>query len=248
MSITTVLVFIVARRHWRWGRVRTFLTLGLLLTIDLAFFAANLPKFIAGGWLPLTIAALVFTLMSTWKRGRTLLLERLRREDLPLSDFVLRIEAEGLPTVPGTAVYLAAHTDQVPHALLHSLKHFQCLHEQIVILHVTVLNEPFVSLEQQMVIESINARFSQARLCLGFMDTPNVIDAMQGCRNRGLSCDPERTTFILGRETLLSTPGAPMALWRQKLYIALLRNARDRADYFALPPNRVVELGARTSL
>jgi KUP system potassium uptake protein len=124
MSITTLLVFVIARRRWRWGWPRTMLALGPLLVVDLTFFAANLPKFSSGGWFPLAVAALIFILMSTWKRGRALLLERLGRDSISLADFVPRIEAEGLPTVAGTAVYLTAQPDQVPLALLHSLKHF----------------------------------------------------------------------------------------------------------------------------
>ncbi len=248
MSITTVLVFVVARQRWRWGRLRTALVLGLLLTVDLAFFMANLPKFLAGGWFPLTVALLLFILMSTWKRGRVLLLERLNEDSLSLADFVARVEAEGLPTLPGTAVYLSAHPGQVPRALLHSLKHFPCLHARVVILHVAMLNEPSVPLEERTRIASISPRFHQARIDFGFMDTPNVTDAMALCQDQGIPCDPAHTTFFLGRESLLPTPGTAMALWRQRLYIWLLRNARSRADYFGLPPNRVVELGVQIQL
>ncbi len=248
MGITTVLVFVVARRRWRWGRAHTWLVLGSLLTIDLAFFAANLPKFSAGGWFPLTVAALIFTLMTTWKRGRTLLLERLNQSSLSLVDFVPQIEMDGLPTVVGTAVYLTAHPNQVPSALLHSLKHFKCLHERVVILHVRILNEPHVLPNRRIQIRHINSRFQQACLELGFMDTPNLTAAMVLCRDQGISCEIENTTFFLGRETLLPTLGTAMALWRQRLYIWLLRNARSRADYFGLPPNRVVELGVQIHL
>ena len=244
MAITTTLVFVVARRRWRWGLARTLLVLGFFWAIDLAFFAANLPKIDAGGWLPLVFAGVVFTLMSTWKRGRRLLIERLGRDSLPLSMLVPQMEAEALPTVSGTAVYLSARPGQVPHSLLHSLKHFKCLHERVIILHVAVSSKPHVAPDKRVHIEPINARFYQARMDIGFMDTPNVVDAMRTCWHKGILCDPETTTFFLGRETLVPNPSAPLAVWRQQLFAALMRNASRQAAYLALPPNRVVELGA----
>ncbi len=248
MTITTILVFVVARRRWRWGRTRTLLVLGALLTIDLAFFSANLIKIGSGGWFPLTVAALFFLLMSTWKRGRELLLDRLSRDSVSLVEFVPLIEAEGLPTVPGTAVYLAAHPDQVPRALLHSLKHFKCLHEHVVIMHVAVLSEPSVPLEKRIRMAPISRGFQQARLELGFMDEPNVNETIDLCRKKGIPCDAENTTFVLDRETLLPNKTSPMALWRQNLFIAMSLNASSRATYFGLPPGRVVELGAQVYL
>ena len=248
MGITTILVFVVARRRWQWGRVPTLLVLGPLLVIDLTFFAANLPKFGAGGWFPLVVAAVIFTLMSTWRRGRDLFLARLGQDSVALADFVPRIEAKGLPIVPGTAVYLTAAPDQAPRALVHSLEHFHCLHQRIVILHVAVLNEPAVPVEQRIQVQSIDSRFQKARLNLGFMDKPNITDTIALCKDRGLRCDADTTTFFLGRETLLPTQGAPMALWRQHLFISLSRMASSRAAYFNLPTNRVVELGVQLKL
>ncbi|PQJ96520.1 potassium transporter Kup [Chromatium okenii] len=248
MSITTVLVFVVARRRWRWGSVRTFTVLGLFLAIDLAFFAANLPKLSEGGWFPLVFAALVFVLMSTWKRGRALILERLTHNSLPLAEFMAQIEAANIPTVSGTAVYLSARSRQVPHALLHSLKHFKCLHERVVILHLAVLSKPYIAADKRMRIDSISPRFYQAHMEFGFMDTLNVAEATHLCQNQDVNCDPANTTFFLGRETLVPTQGAAMAIWRQKLFIALFRNASSPTAYFGLPPNRVVELGAQVQL
>jgi KUP system potassium uptake protein len=248
MSITTLLVFVIARRRWRWGRLRTFLVLGFFLAIDLAFFMANLPKLNEGGWFPLAFAALVFVLMSTWKRGRALILERLTRDSLPLADFVTQIEADDIPTVSGTAVYLSARPGEVPHSLLHSLKHFRCLHERVVILHLSVLSKPYVAMSKRIRIEPLSSRFYQARMDFGFMDRLNVADAIHLCQDKGVPCDPASTTFFLGRETLVPTKGAPMAIWRQKLFIGLFRNASSPTAYFGLPPGRVVELGAQVNL
>jgi KUP system potassium uptake protein len=186
--------------------------------------------------------------MSTWKRGRTLVFDRLTRDSLPLAEFVSHIESDSIPTVSGTAVYLSARPGQVPHSLLHSLKHFKCLHERVIILHVAIQNEPSVALDKRMRIEPVSTRFHQARMNFGFMDTPDLTAALQLCQNSSIPCDLENTTFFLGRETLMPTKGAPMALWRQKLFVGLFRNASSPSAYFGLPPNRVVELGAQVQL
>uniref|UniRef100_UPI0025CDD9F0 potassium transporter Kup n=1 Tax=uncultured Thiodictyon sp. TaxID=1846217 RepID=UPI0025CDD9F0 len=248
MSITTALVFVVARRRWRWGLTRTFVVLGLFLAIDLAFFGANLPKLGDGGWLPLSFAALLFIPMSTWKRGRTLLIARLTKDSLPLTLFVPLIEGEGIPTVAGTAVYLSGRPGQVPHALLHVLKHFKCLHDRVIVLHIAVSSKPHVARNKRVRIAPINARFYQARMDIGFMDAPDITDAMRQCQRRNIPCDLENTTFFLGRETLVPTKGAAMAIWRQKLFAGLFRNAISPGAYLGLPPNRVVELGAQVNL
>jgi KUP system potassium uptake protein len=248
MSITTALVFVVARRRWRWGRTRTVVVLGLFLAIDLAFFGANLPKLSDGGWLPLSFAALLFIPMSTWKRGRTLLIARLTKDSMPLTLFVPLIEGEGIPTVTGTAVYLSGRPGQVPHSLLHVLKHFKCLHERVIVLHIAVSSTPHVARNKRVRIVPINARFYQARMDIGFMDAPDISDAMRQCQRLKIPCDLENTTFFLGRETLVPTKGAAMAIWRQKLFVGLFRNAASPGAYLGLPPNRVVELGAQVNL
>ncbi len=248
MSITTLLVFVVARRRWRWGATRTYLVLGALLAIDLAFFAANLPKIGHGGWFPLVFALVVFLFMSTWQRGRSLLMAQLTADSLPLVDFMRSIEGSGIPRVSGTAVYLSARPGQIPHSLLHSLKHFKCLHEQVVILRVAFLSEPHVPAHRRVRIERVNPWFYQVRVDFGFMDTPELADVIDLCHAGGIPCDLGNTTFFLGRETLIPSKGAAMAIWRQKLFAGLFRNAGSPAAYFDLPVNRVVELGALVKL
>jgi KUP system potassium uptake protein len=248
MSITTVLAFVVARRRWRWGTVQTTSVLGVFLVIDLAFFGANLPKLGDGGWLPLVIAGLVFLPISTWRRGRALLIERLTQDNLPLEVFASLIETEDIPTVSGTAVFLSARPGQAPHSLLHSLKHYKCLHERIIVLHVAVSNQPYVARDKQVRIQAVNARFYQSRMEVGFMETPNVTQVMAAWKRKGIPCELEDTTFFLGRETLVISRSAPMAAWRQKLFAGMFRNASNPAAYFGLPPNRVVELGAQVTL
>ncbi|WP_295450630.1 potassium transporter Kup [uncultured Thiodictyon sp.] len=248
MSITTVLAFVVARRRWRWGLVRSSLVLGLFLVIDLAFFGANLSKLSDGGWLPLLIGGLIFIPVSTWRRGRALLIERLTKDKLPLADFVPLIEADNIPTVSGTAVFLSARPGLVPHSLLHSLKHYKCLHERVIVLHVAVVSQPYVAAEKQVRLSPINGRFYQSRMEIGFMDTPRVTDVLDAWASQGLPGEPASTTFFLGRETLIPSKRVPMARWRQRLFIRLFRNARNPASYFGLPPNQVVELGAQINL
>lgn len=248
MSITTILAFVVARRRWRWNLTQTLLVLGIFLVIDLAFFGANLFKFRDGGWLPLVIAGLLFIPVSTWRRGRALMIERKTQDNMSLQSFVPLIEAEDIPTMSGTAVYLAARRGLVPHSLLHCLKHFKGLHERVIIMNVVVASQPYVPQDKRVRIEAINARFYQSRMEIGFMDTPNITDALAVWQSAGIACELETTTFFLGRETLVPTRGAPMATWRQKLFVALFRNSSNPAAYFGLPPNRVVELGALVNL
>ena len=248
MSITTVLAFVVARRRWRWGWTQTFVVLGVFLVIDLSFFTANLPKFADGGWLPLVIAGLLFIPVTTWRRGRALLMDRLTRDKLLLAEFVPLIEGERIPTVAGTAIFLTARPSQVPNSLLHSLKHYKCLHERVIVLNVTVASQPYVPREKRVRVQPLSARFHLARMDIGFMDTPDIMDALCACQAHGIPCDLETTTFFLGRETLVPRRGAPMALWRQRFFMRLYRNAADPAAYFRLPPNRVVELGAQVNL
>ena len=248
MSITTVLAFVVARRRWRWSPARTYLVLGVFLVIDLAFFGANLPKISDGGWLPLVIGALVFIPMSTWRRGRALVMERQARDNMPLEVFVPLIEGEGIPTVSGTAVFLTARLNQTPHSLLHSLKHYKCLHQRVIILNVAVSSQPYIAPEKRVRVRQVNARFYQSRMEIGFMDRPNVTDVIAAWQTAQIPCDPQTMTFFLGRETLVPSRGVPMARWRQKMFIGMFRNASNPAGYFGLPPNRVVELGALVNL
>ncbi|MCU0766381.1 MAG: potassium transporter Kup [Gammaproteobacteria bacterium] len=248
MGITTVLVYQVARRQWGWSRMLAVPVLGGLLLMDGAFFAANLAKIGAGGWFPLAFGAVVFTLMATWRRGRELVSARRDGGGTPLEAFVADLSTAELPTVRGTAVYLTPRPEQVPHPLLHSIKHYKCLHEQVVILGIGFADTPFVPTGRRLQIEPLGGRFYRVRALFGFMDRPNLTRTLHTCAVRGIVCDPTDTTFILGRETLIPNRQSPMAYWRQKLFIAMTRNAAGPGSYFGLPPNRVVELGAQLEL
>jgi len=248
MIITTLLVYVVARRVWGWGRLRSALILGAFLAVDLSFFGANLTKIADGGWFPLAFAGVLFLLMTTWKQGRALLKARRDRDAMPLNAFVQSMSGAGVPTISGTAVFLTPHPDQVPHSLLHSLKHYKSLHERVVILNVNFTDEPFVPDEQRVKVAHLGERYHRVEVFFGFMDRPDLTGALHRCMDVGMPCDLENTTFFLGRETMIPRKKSDMAWWREKLFIAMSRNAGTVADYFGLPPNRVVELGAQVVL
>ena len=248
MVITTILAFIVVRHLWKWHWLAGALVLGSFMAVDLAFFGANIVKIHDGGWFPLLFGGLVFLLMTTWKRGRRLLHERLRAEAMPLDAFVRNIAGSSIQRIPGTAVFMTQNPDAVPHALVHSLKHYKALHERIVLLTVTTMDEPSVPDHRRLEIEAVTDSLYKVRVCYGFMDKPDLPQALALCRLPELSFEMMETSFFLGRETVIPQVGSEMALWREKLFAAMFRNAGSAAAYFRLPPNRVVELGAQVVL
>ena len=247
MAITTVLAFVVARRMWHWNLPACAALFGAFLVVDVGFFSANVVKIVEGGWFPLAFGLGVFVLMSTWKRGRELLHQRIAADSIPLPDFV-QSASFGCMTVPGTAVFMTANPDVVPHALLHSLKHYKSLHERVVLLTAVTLDVPHVPPAQHVTVESINAQIHKVKVFFGFMDEPDLPEVLEWCAEQGLRLDMMDTSFFLGRETLVPTVGADMALWREKVFVAMYRNAGTVANYFNLPPNRVVELGSQVAL
>jgi KUP system potassium uptake protein len=248
MIITTILAYVVARTQWGWNRAKAGIVFGIFLLVDVAYFSANLVKIEDGGWFPLALGACIFLLMTTWKRGRKLLQSRLASEALPLDAFVKDTSDTGIPDIPGTAVFMTPNPSFVPHALLHSMKHYKCLHERIVILTVDSFDIPHVPAAQRVMVERLNKRFVLVRVFFGFMDEPNLPEALEWCAEQGLTLDMMDTSFFLGRETLIPQLNSEMALWREKLFIAMFRNAGSAAAYFRLPPNRVVELGTQIVL
>ena len=247
MAITTVLAYVVARRVWHWSLPASLLLFGTFVLIDIGFFTANAVKIVDGGWFPLAFGLAVFALMATWKRGRELLHRRIASDSIPLTDLARSIALQ-CTAIPGTAVFMTANPDVVPHALLHSIKHYKSLHERVVLLTITTLDVPHVEAAQRVAVESINAQFHKVRGIFGFMDEPDVPALLESCSEHGLPFDPMDTSFFLGRESLIPTIGAEMALWREKLFVAMHRNAGSMARYLNLPPNRVVELGSQVTL
>lgn len=248
MVITTLFAFIVVRTLWRWHWLAGVLMLSVFLAVDLAYFSANIIKIHDGGWFPLTFAFGVLLLMTTWRRGRQLLNLRLQSDEMPLEDFVSNIAASKPQSIPGAAVFLTQNLDTVPHALLHSLKHYKALHERIVIANIVATDEPHVVKDSNVIVEPIDSRFFKVRVFYGFMDEPDLPAALALCAPHGLALDMMDTSYFLGRETPIPKAGPGLSLWRKKLFVAMFLNAGSAAAYFNLPPNRVVELGTQVVL
>jgi KUP system potassium uptake protein len=246
MAVTSALFYLVARYRWRWPTWQAGGLTALFLLADLAFLGANLPKIGAGGWVPLAIAAAVYALLSTWKRGTELMRDLLVRASVPFAPFLERLARRPPPRVPGTAVFLSATPEGVPPVLLHHLEHNKALHEHLVILTVVTVDEPAVPEEDRMGTETLAERLHRVRARYGFMETPDAPAVVERCCGLGIAGAPEDTSYYVGRTRLLPDGPAPMAKWRKLLFGFLARNARSATEYFNIPPDRVVELGAQT--
>jgi KUP system potassium uptake protein len=221
--------------------------LGFLL-VDSLYFAANAPKIVQGGAFPVIAGLALFVLMTTWKRGRKIIFERLDEAALALPLFIASIQAQPPHRVQGTAVFLTARTDAVPHALLHNLLHNQVLHEQVVLLTVVAEDSPRVRPEQRLEVEAYGAGFFRVTLHFGFIEEPDVPLALSLCQRQDLDFSPMRTTYFLSRETVIATKRMGMARWREQLFAFLLKNANSNLKYFQLPLNRVIELGTQVEM
>ncbi len=248
MLITNLLAIAVAVRLWNWSPVRAILGALPFICIDLGFFLANSVKIPDGGWFPLAFGLAIFILLTTWKRGRELLSRRLADEAMELKPFVSSIVEGGVERVPGTAVFMTPNLENVPHALLHSLKHYKTLHEQVVILSVLVFDVPYVPDVDRVEVKRLHGNFSQVTVQYGFKDEPDIPAALFMCAEAGLQLDMMDTSFFLGRETLIPKLGSDMAYWRELLFIAMFRNAGSATAFFKIPSNRVVELGSQVAL
>jgi len=248
MLITNILAYCVTRWLWQWGPWRAFLGALPFMLIDISFFSANMVKIADGGWFPLVFGLAIFVMLITWKRGRQLLHDRQAKDALPLKSFVDSLGRNDMVRVPGTAVFMTSSPNEVPKAMLHSLKHYKLLHERVVILTVNVLDIPRVTDAQRVSVEMLPNHFWQVKVFYGFMDQPNLPEALEWCSEQGLAVEMMDTTFFLGRETLFPSREAEMPFWQEKLFIAMFRNAGSAANFFQLPPNRVVELGAQVVL
>jgi len=247
MVVTTLLLFTVERERWKWPLAATLLFTGFFLAVDLAFWGANIVKIPHGGWFPLVIGAVVFTLMATWKKGRGILGARLQEGTLPIDLFLEDVARREVHRVPGTAVFMYGNRSGTPPALLHSVKHYHVLHQQVVLLSVETQEVPYVE-GQRVTVEELGHGFYRLVMAYGFMEEPNVPEALATVPANGLDLRPGRTTYFLGRETLIPSKKPGMAVWRERLFAIMSRNARTATSFFWLPPNRVVELGAQIEL
>ncbi len=248
MVITTILVLVLARQAWGWSRFKLGLGIVFFLLVDLAFFSANVLKLEHGGWITLMIGAAVYILMFAWKDGRALLDQRLRENAMPLDLFLQSLTQGSTLRVPGTAVFLTSNPDGVPNALLHNMKHNKVVHERLVLMTVTTEEIPRVEDQERVAVHSLGHNAWRIVVHYGFAENPNLPHALALCEPHGLSFEMMDTTFFLGRATLIPTTRAGMALWREKLFASLFRNATRPMDFFRIPYNRVVELGTQIEL
>ncbi|HEX7054970.1 MAG TPA: potassium transporter Kup [Burkholderiales bacterium] len=249
MLVDTLLTFFVIRYIWRYPLAVCLLATAFFATIDASFFLATLLKIADGGWFPLVIGGAVFVAMTTWRRGREILFERLRAESVPLDALLKSLLADPPHRVPGTAVFLTATPEMTPHALLHSLKHFQALHEQVVFLTVEFREEPWLDAHERIVCERLAADCWRVRLRYGFMDRAEVQNGLERCAAFGLDTEPMKTSFFVSRQNIVPVkqPGG-MAIWRERLFAAMARNAANVSGFFNIPDNRVIELGSRVQI
>ncbi|MBM7130035.1 potassium transporter Kup [Dyella mobilis] len=249
MTITTLLALIVANRQWNW-RLPIVIVVGLvLLTIDLSFLGANLLKVEYGGWFPLVLGLGVFIIMTTWRRGRELVVREIKQGGLALEPFIENITEHPPLRVPGTAVFLTANQHSVPHALLHNLKHNKVLHERNVMLTVEILEAPVADAEERIHLIPLAGDFYGLELRFGFAEDPNIPVALTRCAKSGLPFDLMDTTFFLSRENVVADKRRPgMALWRDRLFAFMSRNALPATAFFQIPGNRLIELGTQVEI
>jgi len=249
MLITTILFYVVARRRWHWPMALALPVAAFFITIDLAFFGANMLKVAHGGWFPLLVSTAILFFMLTWRKGRRVLGEHLNDICVPLDTLLPDLRNQRIRRVPGTAIYMSGNRCGTPLALLHNLKHNKVVHEQVVLLTVRTAEVPYLAnVKDRVALEKLEEGFWRAQIHFGFMEKPDVPAALALAKHGHLRFDPMRTTFFIGRETILATRKLGLSPWRGSLFAWMTRNAGDVTSYFCLPPNGVVELGARVEV
>jgi len=246
MTITTILAAFMIVLFWQWPLVIAVPVISILLVTDLTYFAANAIKIPQGGWFPLGIAVVSFTVLTTWKRGRKLLFEEIARRAVPMQ--VVLGSADSINRVHGTAVFLTSLGEGAPSALLHNLKHNQVLHERNIMLTVIVEDKPYVTQGNRLLIDDLGKNFYRVRVFYGFMETPDLPAALDLCATRGLTFDMMTTSFFVSRALIVSSPTPGMVKWRERLFLALSKNAVNAADFFQIPANRVIEMGTKIEI
>jgi KUP system potassium uptake protein len=248
MVFTTILLAVVARMVWRWS-LPLILALGTtFFIVDIAFWGANITKVPDGGWFPIVIALGAFTLMSTWHRGRAILHDRMKTDALPIDLFLSSVKSRPPHRVPGTSVFLFRNTDGTPPALLHNLKHNKVLHERVVLMTVLTEEVPHVPEEKRYRVESLGEGIYRIVIRYGFMEDVDIPKVLSQVTEEGMEFREAETTYFVGRETVIASAHPGMALWREKLFGWMSRNAMSAAAFFRIPPNRVVELGAQIEM
>jgi KUP system potassium uptake protein len=247
MLIDSVLISVVLRQMWNWNRYAVAALLVLFFAVDFTYLSANLLKIPAGGWFPLLVGAIAFTFLTTWAKGRQLMISRMNEASLPMEIFI-KSAAPSAARVPGTAVFMTSSASGVPHALLHNLKHNKVLHERVILLTVRIEDVPYVPLEKRLDTNDYGSGFYRVVLRYGFMEEIDVPSALAQLKGIGQQCRMMDTSFFLARQTLLASSRPGMAIWREKLFAWMLRNAESAMEFFKLPTNRVVELGSQVEI
>ena len=251
MAITTLLFFVIAAARWNWPLWQAVSLTVAFLVLDLAFLGANALKIGHGGWVPLAIAITLFVLMTTWKRGRAILRERLQEITMPLDSFLKSVATSNILRVSGTSVFMTSESGGAPVVLLHHLKHNKVLHKQVILLSIVTEEVPEVSNDERVEFEMLDSGFVRAVARYGFMESPDVKEVMELLRRQGVKTRTLDTSYYLGRELLIPREiawkkgGLTMNMWRKRLFAIMSKNARSAAEFFQLPPNRVVELGTQ---
>ncbi|MDP8915659.1 MAG: KUP/HAK/KT family potassium transporter, partial [Pseudomonadota bacterium] len=248
MFVDTLLAYFILRYKWRRPLWQALLPIVFFGAIDVVFISSNMLKIPQGAWLPLALGAALVLLMWTWRRGTGILVEKTRRDAVPIEDLMEMLRARPPHRAPGTAIFLTSDPTTAPVALMHNLKHNKVLHEKNVIVTVQTAETPRVPESERVTIETINPDFRKVTINYGFMEQPNVPKALGLCRKQGLKFDIMSTSFFLGRRSVVASATSGMPLWQDKLFIFLLRNAANPTDFFHIPPGRVVELGAQVTV
>jgi KUP system potassium uptake protein len=246
MLLTSMLMYLVMREIWNWSLPASLLIAGIFVVVDLSFVSANMMKVFEGGFVPLIVAAVIFFLIWTWRRGRTLMLQTLERDTITLAAFIAGIH--GKSRVPGTAVYMTSRTDVVPVPLLHNLKHNKVIHQRIVLLHVVTENAPYIAADQRVEVTHLMDDFHSMVIHYGFMEQPDIPQALDACGSERLRFDLMETSFFVGRLTIVAAAAPRMSRIRVRLFEAMHRNALAATEFFRIPPNRVIELGGQIEL
>ena len=247
MLIDAVLIAVVLITMWKWNRIVVGGLLILFFTVDIGYFSSNLTKIPAGGWFPLLVGGIAFTFLTTWAKGRQLMISRMNEASLPMEIFI-KSAAPSAARVPGTAVFMTSSASGVPHALLHNLKHNKVLHERVILLTVRIEDVPYVAFEKRLETKDYSSGFYRVLLRYGFMEEIDVPAALAQLKDIGNQCRMMDTSFFLARQTLLASSRPGMAIWREKLFAWMLRNAESAMEFFKLPTNRVVELGSQVEI
>ncbi|HSF18023.1 MAG TPA: potassium transporter Kup [Vicinamibacteria bacterium] len=248
MLITSILFFVLARRVWKWGLLAVGVLVGLFLVVDFAFFAANIAKIAHGAWFPLVIGGISFALMTTWKKGRAILYEKLYANNPSIAEFVRDLESRNIDRVDGKAVFMAGGLDTVPPALLHNLKHNKVLHREIAFMTIVTEEVPRVPRDEKVEVEHLGQGLHRLIAHYGFMEGPNVPHALALAREKGLDFELEDVSFFLGREQLRPDRRPALSLWREKLFATMSRNAQGATTYFHIPAEQVIELGVQVEI